>query len=71
MDGGLTRIYNSGTSDNPSFNVPAGIMTVGNSYYLRAEARDINTTDGDGVDDVENRCISATYCYRESIKWLS
>jgi len=33
-------------------------MSVGNTYYLRAEALDRNTTDGDGVDDVENRSVN-------------
>jgi hypothetical protein len=53
------KIYISGKSDTPSFDVPADIMTIiGNDYSLRAEAHDINTGDSDGVDDLENRSLN-------------
>ncbi len=52
------KIYQSDMSDTPSFDVPVDIMTVVNNYYLRAEAHDINTEDGDGVDDIENMSLN-------------
>ncbi len=53
-----TSIYESELSDTPSFSMTAGVMKMGNTYYLRAEALDINTTDSDGIDDIENRSLN-------------
>ncbi len=58
FDSSLTKIYTSNKSDTSSFDVPTGVMTEGETYYLRAEALDINKEDGDGVNDVENRSLN-------------
>lgn len=50
-------VYQSSKSDNTSFRVPAGVMTVGSTYHIRAEAYDDNPDDGDGINDLENRSV--------------
>ncbi len=44
-------------TDAPSFTVPSGVLEPGNSYFFRAEAGDFNTSDLDGIDDLENRSV--------------
>ncbi len=44
-------------TDAPSFTVPLGVLEPGSSYFFRAEAGDFNTSDLDGIDDLENRSV--------------
>jgi hypothetical protein len=53
-DSSNQRIYQSDRYSTTSFDIPAGVMTVGNLYYLRSEAFDRNNSDGDGFNEVEN-----------------
>jgi hypothetical protein len=53
-----SRIYRTAESATPFFGIPAGKMIQGETYYLRAEAYDRNTTDTDGANDIENRSLN-------------
>ncbi len=53
-----TKVYQSDLSNTPEFDIPSGVLTLKNAYYLKAEGLDYNTADSDGEEDLENSSVN-------------